>query len=346
MRLVRFLLAVASFAIIPSLHAQQAPPPKPPQTARQALIEILSGGADASKHLTVEVQKELQTKSSSGIAFTPGAILAGFHSQAGSGFKAFEAGPILFSSTDPRTHERTEVHVDNDDLNADEDTLQLSIHRLRDEKEISTAFQFISQISVGMKKQENIWRLNEIGVIAKVPVGDPALFRQLNEGMKASGTDVAVSGGVSMDPYSVLSPSEASQIPKVDIQTTLSLISFLEQNYAGQHPEQGFNCSLSNLMADAGPTQELGLDPQVKTGISNGYRINISGCQDIPSGSYQITAEPLSPSSGSKAFCTDATRNIRQSDDGRASTCLTSGKVPFHEQAPEPHTHVVIGDPR
>ncbi len=218
MRLVRCLLAVASFSIIPSVHAQQAPPPKPPQTARQALIEILSGGADASKHLTVEVQKEMQNKSSSGFAFNPGEVVAGFHSQAGSGFKTFETGPILFSNTDPRTHERTEVHVDNDDLNADEDTLQLSIHQFRDEKEIGTAFQFISQISVGMKKQENIWRLNEIGVIAKVPVGDPALFRQLNEGIKASGTDVAVSGGVSMDAYSVLSPSEASQIPKVDIQ--------------------------------------------------------------------------------------------------------------------------------
>ncbi len=343
MRLVRFLLSVASFAIIPILHAQQAPAPKPPQTARQALIEILSGRADVSKHLTVEVQKELQTKSSSGLAFTPGAILAGFHSQAGSGLKTFETGPVLCSSTDPRTHERTEVRVDNDDLNADEDTLQLSIHQFRDEKEIGTAFQFISQISVGMKKQENIWRLNEIGVIAKVPVGDPSLFRQLNEEMKASGTDIHVSGGVSMDPYSVLSSPEASQIPKVDVQTTLSLISFLEQNYAGQHPEQGFNCSLSNLMADAGPTEILGLDPQVKNGISNGYRINISGCQDVPSGAYQVTAEPLSPSAGNKAFCTDATHNIRQSDDGRGSTCLISGRVPVNKNfVPEPHTEVVV----
>ena len=244
MRLVRFLLAVASFSIIPSLHAQQAPPPKPPQTARQALIEILSGRADASKHLTVEVQKELQRQTEFGRRLHSRRNAGRFHSQAGSGFKTFEAGPILFSSTDPRTHERTEVHVDNDGLNADEDTLQLSIHQFRDEREIGTAFQFISQISVGMKKQENIWRLNEIGVIAKVPVGDTALFRQLNEGMKASGTDVAVSGGVSMDPNSVLSPSEASQIPKVDIQTTMSLISFQEQIYAGQHPEQWFSCSL------------------------------------------------------------------------------------------------------
>jgi hypothetical protein len=174
-------------------------------------------------------------------------------------------------------------------------------------------------------------------------VGDPALFRQLNEGMKASGTDLHVSGGVSMDPYSVSSSSEASQIPKVDIQTTVSLISFQEQIYAGQHPERGFSCSLSELLSDSNQSQSFGLDPQVKTGISNGYRINISGCQDIPSGSYQITAEPLSPSAGNKAFCTDATHNIRASDDGRGSTCLISGRVPVNKNlVPESHTEVVV----
>ena len=336
MRLLKSLLALAFFAIIPALNTQQ-PQSKRPQTAREALIEMFTGKVDLSKHLTVEVQKEFQNKSSSGFAFTPGAMLSGFRSQTGSRIKTFEVGPILFSSLDPRTHERTEVHVDNDDLNADEDTLQLSIHQFRDEKEIATAFQFISQISVGMKKQENIWRLNEIGVVAKVPVGDPALFRQLNEEMKASGTDVAVSGGVAMDSYSALSPAEASQAPKLDIPATISLVSLQEQIYAGQHPERGFSCSLPELLADA--NQSFGLDPQVKTGIWNGYRINISGCQDIPSGSYQITAEPLSPSAGNKAFCTDATHNIRVSDDGRGTTCLTAGKVP--KNFPQPRTEVV-----
>ena len=338
MRLLKSLLAIASFAIIPALNAQQ-PQSKPPQTAREALIEMFTGKVDLSKHLTVEVQKEFQNKSSSGFAFTPGAMLAGFRSQAGSRLKTFEAGPILFSSTDPRTHERTEVRVDSDDLNADEDTLQLSIHQFRDEKEIATAFQFISQISVGMKKQENIWRLNEIGVVAKVPVGDPALFRQLNEEMKTSGTDVAVSGGDGLHAYAALSSPEASQIPKLDIQATISLVSMQEQIYAGQHPERGFICSLPELLADSNQLQGFGLDSQVKSGIWNGYRINISGCQDIPSGSYQITAEPLSPSAGNKAFCTDATHNIRVSDDGRGTTCLTAGKVP--KNFPQPRTEVL-----
>jgi hypothetical protein len=331
MRLVKFLVFVASFASIPSLFAQQAPP-KAPQTARQALIEMFNGKVDISKHLTIEVQKEFQKKSGSGFAFTPGAMLAGFHSQAGSRLEMFETGPILLSSTDAKSHERTEVHVDNDDLNAEEDTLLLSIHQFRDEKEIDTPYQFLSQISIGMKKQENIWRLNEIALGAKFPVGDPALFRKLNEQTQAAGIDVAGTGTSDGIYGAKLGSAEASQIPKRDIQMTLSLISFQEEAYASRHPEQGFSCSLPDLLATVGESGAFGLDPQVKTGIFDGFRINVTGCQGIPAGSYQITAEPLSPSAGNKAFCTDATHNIRQSDDGRAATCLASGRVPARTQ--------------
>jgi len=43
------------------LLAQSQAPAPPPQTPRQALIEMISGGQEgAMKHLTVEMQKSLQ----------------------------------------------------------------------------------------------------------------------------------------------------------------------------------------------------------------------------------------------------------------------------------------------
>jgi hypothetical protein len=357
MRLVKVLLLPASLAAIlvpftnylsaqglstqaspaQSASGQQADA-KALQTARQALIEILTGTSDASKHLTLEVQKEMQKKSPPGLGFSPTAMLAGFHSAAaGLQVKTFDAGPILLSSSDPKTHERMDVQVDSDDLNADQETLQLSIHQFRDEKEIETPFQFISQISVGMKKQANVWRLNEIAIGAKFPVGDPALFRKLNEPSGAG------SGGEGMYAIAAGGTPESAGVPKRDLQTTLSFISMAEQMYAARHPDQGFTCSLPDLLAEDSEVAAFGLDPQVKTGIFDGYRITASGCQGIPVGSYQIAAEPLTASAGSKAFCTDATHNIRQSDDGRASTCLASGRVPSKGTAePNTRTHMVV----
>jgi hypothetical protein len=358
MRLVKVLLVSASFAAVfvlssnyllaqhSSTHAlpaqgasAQPPDSKVLQTARQALIEILTGRGDASKHLTVEVQNEMQKKPPSGVGFSPTAMLAGFHSVAGPHFKTFDAGQILLSASDPKTHERIELQVDSDDLNADQDTLQLSVHQFRDEKEIETPFQFISQISVGMKKQANIWRLNEIAVGAKFPVGDPALFRKFNEPAGAG----ARSGGEGMYAIAGGASPESAGIPKRDIQTTLSLLSIGEQMYASRHPDQGFTCSLPDLLAEDSEAAALGLDPQIKTGIFDGFRISASGCQGLPVGSYQIVAEPLLQSAGSKAFCTDATHNIRQSDDGRGSTCLASGRVPSKGSiVPDVHTHIVV----
>jgi hypothetical protein len=340
MRLVKVLLVRTSLAAILVLSTNylsaqhlsvqvppaqgasaQQPDSKVPQTARQALIDIFSG-ADITKHLTIEVQKEMQKKSPSGVAFGPAAMLAGFHTAAGAHFKTFDTGPILVLATDAKTHERTELHLDNDDLNADEDTLQLSIHQFRDEKEVETAFQFISQITIGMKKQENIWRLNEIAIGAKFPVGDPGLFKKLAD------PNVVGGGGESSGMYGAKVEVER---PKLNMEDTLRSLSYQEQMYAGQHPEQGFACSLTDLMGEAGTAAAFGLDPQVKTGLVDGFRISVSGCQGIPAASYQITAEPLSPSAGSKAFCTDATHNIRQSDDGRGSTCLASGRAPSNK---------------
>jgi hypothetical protein len=104
----------------------------------------------------------------------------------------------------------------------------------------------------------------------------------------------------------------------------VAMLAMAESMFARLHADVGFSCSLSDL---AESSQPFGLDAQIFNGVYNGYRFAVKGCEGNPVGSFQITGEPAAPQPGARAFCTDATQNLRESEDGRAATCLTAGKV-------------------
>ena len=62
--------------------------------------------------------------------------------------------------------------------------MDISFHQFRDgvEQDIPYAA-MLSRFTVGMKRQANIWRLNEISVNIKVPVGDPKLLEKFGNGV-------------------------------------------------------------------------------------------------------------------------------------------------------------------
>src|SRR5689334_15976345 len=166
-----------------ALYAQPQSQAPPPQTPRQALIEMISGGQEgAMKHLTVEMQKSLQGDGKSDSA----SQLAAFDQirSASSDFQVFETGQVLLSANDPKSHDKFEVHVDSDDLSGDTDSMDISFHQFRDgvEQDIPYAA-MLSRFTVGMKRQANVWRLNEISINIKVPVGDPKLLEKFGNGM-------------------------------------------------------------------------------------------------------------------------------------------------------------------
>jgi hypothetical protein len=104
----------------------------------------------------------------------------------------------------------------------------------------------------------------------------------------------------------------------------VEMLGMTEAMFARTHPEIGFTCTLADL---AKPNM-LNLDPRIFSGEPyHGYKFSLSGCQDKPSGSFRLVAEPVSPVAGTKAFCTDATNNVRSSADGLGSSCLAAGKV-------------------
>jgi len=305
-------LLIATSALSLAVSAQQTAQPKP-QTARQALLEMVTKGGNAvQRHLTVEVQNLLKGKKAADLAmltFKPeGAI------------EVFESGEVLFSYNDAAQHTKYEVHVDNDDLAGDEDSLLLSIHSFRDGKEQDNEWSFMSpHITVSMKLQENIWRVDKLSVGAEFPIGDPKFFESTF--MKMANGEAA---GAHL---SVLGPGARNldaPAPMKRPEQTVRMLGFAETAFARQHPDVGFTCTLSDL---AEWSKMTGVDQQVLTGNYNGYRFVLGGCEGKPAGSFQIIAEPLLGGKGAKAFCTDATGNLRVDDTGRGATCLASGKV-------------------
>ena len=171
----------------------------------------------------------------------------------------------------------------------------------------------LSRFTVGMKRQANVWRLNEISVNIKVPVGDPKLLEKFGNGMPGM-IGAKVGGSASSKPEKPrdMAPREA-----------ITMVAFAESTFARSHPETGFTCTL----ADLAKSNPFNLDPRIFSGEPyRGYKFSLSGCQDKPSGSFRLVAEPVAPAAGAKAYCTDATNNVRSSDDGLGSSCLASGK--------------------
>jgi len=306
------LVVVLAFLASTAVYAQPQAQAPPPQTPRQALIEMISGGQEGvMKHLTLEMQKSLQAdgKNSS-------AQLAVFDQikSASSNFQVFETGEVLLSANDPKNNEKVEVHVDSDDLSGDTDNMDISFHQFRDgvEQDIPYAA-MLSRFTVGMKRQANIWRLNEISVNIKVPVGDPKLLEKFGDGMPGMiGGKIGGSASGKPEKPREMAPREA-----------ITMVAFAESTFARSHPETGFTCTL----ADLAKSNPFNLDPHIFTGEPyHGYKFSLSGCQDKPSGSFHLVAEPVSAAAGAKAYCTDATNNVRISADGLGSSCIASGK--------------------
>src|SRR5258708_213110 len=173
---MRFPTATLFLALFTStvLFAQTQASPPPPLTAREALVEMITGGQKGlMKHLTVEVQDLLNKRENKQGA----AMLATFNvgQQFGADMQTFPTGSTLLIVNEPAQHKKLEGHIDNDDLSGDQDTLQLSLHSRRDGQEQhdeGDEWAFTSShITITMNKQQNVWCLSNVGVGLEFPLG-------------------------------------------------------------------------------------------------------------------------------------------------------------------------------
>ena len=303
---MRCLFAVAVVLLLASLLGAQISSvlnPPPPQTARQALIEMFFGTSanHLEKHLPDVTRKTFQRMDSgNGQSFlSEFSMLATQAKAEGAAFQIFDTGTTLLTAEDPRGvgNEKAEITVERDDLIGDEDQIELALHMTRSGKE--ETLPFIPRFTFSMKMESDAWRLNEISVAVRLPLADPDFLKNIEDRQRSQNEQVTI--------WSVRQVTTA------------------EKAYHSAHG--GFACSLSAL-GSAGRQPGTGngaylYDPQLASGKKNGYIFAISGCDGSH---YKVVAEPAAPDSGQRALCSDDGGAIRASADGKATTCLASGE--------------------
>jgi TonB family protein len=292
---------VCIFALLLSLPlAAQAP--APPQSPRQALIEMFFGSTPnhLEKHLPDATRNTL-TKMASGNGVNTIAAFDMIASQAkanGAKLETFDTGPILFQAEDPRTGGKVEITVERDDLSGDEDQIELALHMTKDGKEQSLPF--TPRFTFTMKSESDVWRLNEISVTVRLPLADPAFLKSIEERQRGQNEQAAT----------------------WKLQTIINA----ENSYHAVHGT--YACTLSDLRrvsreSNDGKSATVDmLSGDLASGKSAGYIFAISGCDG---GRYEIAAEPATPDSGQRAFCSDESGKVRAATNGKATACISSG---------------------
>jgi hypothetical protein len=297
--LVLFLLLAASLGA-----AAQTKTELPPQTARQALIEMFTGkDADAfEKHLPEATRRALLHKGDTEQAsfLRQFASLSRRLSAPETVLQTFDAGPLLLSVGDASGQDRIEVTIERDGLMGEENEIELSFQLFH--KAELAALPVWPRLVFAMKQEKDIWRVSEATLSLHVPLEDPAYLEAMSKLQNAENEGIA--------------------------QARLSALVQLENNYAAKHPERGYSCTLSDLnRAEPEPGREPeAVDPAVGNQESNGFHFSLAGCDGVPATAFHLTGVPIDPDAGMKAFCADNTGRVRFASDGTAATCWSSGE--------------------
>jgi len=296
--LVLLQLALAQTPTLPNQVAQQS--------ARQALLEMVLARYPAPffAHLP-EAAKKLAKADVTILPLQEISQAVGSLQWPGKALETFDTGPVLLRSEDSFSHQLIEVSVESESDGLDEDQLQLSLHLYRDGK--PHPLPFIPAAVVTMKFEKDVWRLDDIAVNLRLPLGDQEFLDGLTPDRRPS---------------------------KVEERETTALnhlrtLSTVEVSYAALFPEQGFACALAELGGHDEPTPSAAglIDAELASGQLDGYFFSIEVCSGSPVNAYSITAVPENRQTGLRAFCSDESGTIRFSEDGNGNTCLNEGEL-------------------
>jgi TonB family protein len=309
---------VSPIAVAQTAASQAAPP----QTARQALIEMFFGQAPdhLEKHLPDITRRTFEklggANGQSGLGMF--SMLASQSKAGKNNFETFETGSTFLTVKQPPggNYEKMDVTVEREDLVGDKDEIELAPRMIRDGKE--DTLPFILHFTFAMKMESGIWRLNDVSVALQVPLADPTFLKGIEERQIRQNEQLAL--------------------------VAMRAIIVAENLYQSEHG--GFSCSLAAL-ENAGKTSGSArrnslYRPQLAAGRKNGYTFTISECD---ASHYHAVAEPVAPDSGQRAYCADESGTVRASADGKAASCLASGEV-VQEKVPAAGVPVVSTAPQ
>lgn len=286
--------------------ASQTSAPPPPQSARQALIEMFlgKGDKDFERHLPEAACQALIHKGETpdtSVVLRISTIGREMVAQ-GEHIETFDVGPALLVSTQSDGHERIEVAVEHDSLLGEEDEIELSIHYYKD-GQLQT-LPVVPRLIFTFKQENDIWRLNEVTAAAHVPLTDPDYLKELRK--------------------------EQNEANETAARNRVSNIASAETNYASGHPDQGYACTLATLFPQT-PAEEGGpsYPAEIANAESNDYRFTLTGCEGSPASQFRVIAVPTDSGAGLKTFCADESGTLKFVTGGKSSSCFTQGEAVF-----------------
>jgi hypothetical protein len=321
MRRIIFSLAIA-IGCAAMLPGQQNPSQ---QTARQALVEMFFSKTPGTfvEHLPAVTRTALVRAGTMANLEQLSLLTSQVHAQNQSDFQTFETGPVLLSVNDPKTNQKFEVTVQDDAMHGEVDDILLSFKVYKNGEPQATPY--MPQLTFSMKKEAQLWTLNEISLTVHLPLTDPNLLKAFTEGMMKARTQTGAT-------TTLVSHNETPAQPTgsdTAVIGALRSIVTAETTYAVTYPSVGFTCTLSDLDGFGGGEPNEHQAMLLNSGLAGGHRYGfvfaLSGCTASPSPKFRLTAAPNASAFGRKAFCTDQSGVIRSSNDGDPETCLTRG---------------------
>ncbi len=302
-----------------------------PQTARQALIEMLFSKTPGSleKHLPEAMLAAVHTAPPGSPASMLGSfsVLTSQMQNRGGQFQSFEAGPILMTAEDPTTHSKLEAILVRDDLRGIKDEIEVSFRASKDGESQTAGIS--PRLTFAMVQEQGIWRLHDLTLAIGFSLTDANFLKALTTPVKppqtVATTSVMQSPSANNVSFGAITTNESSAT------ASIRAINTAQVSYAATYPDRGFACSLSAMggMGSGSTPDEhhaMLLDPRLSNGRKNGYVFKISSCSGSPATSYAVIAAPADPSSGTKTFCSDQSAVLRTVPNGGAESCLSSGK--------------------
>jgi hypothetical protein len=317
MRLIRLVSLFVAVAGGISLRAQTptATPP-PPQSARQALLEMFLGKGenDFTKHLPEAAHQALIHKGDSpetNVILKISTVGRQLTAQ-GEHLESFETGPNLLVSEQNASHEKYEIAVEHDTLIGEDDEIELSVHYYKDGQ--LQSLPVVPRLIFTLRQEKEIWRLTEVTAAVHAPLTDPDYLKGLRKDQNESNETAA--------------------------QNRVVTVATAETNYAARHPDRGYTCTLATLVAPEPGAQpgESGFvyDPGQGNEEWSGYRFAIAGCDGSPAAKYRITAVPLESDAGMKTFCADESGALKFVTTGKSSSCFSRGQPVNSPPVPAP----------
>jgi hypothetical protein len=294
---------------------------RPTQNARQALLEMFFSKTPGTfeKHLPEPTRAALRKGDGQGLSLLQQfSLLSSQINSQGQQLQTFEAGPTLMVVEDSRTNSKFDIMVERDDLRGEAEEIELSFHAYKDGQPQAS---FVSpHLTFLMKQQTGVWRLNEITVAIHMALDNPEFLNEMTK-------NIAGLGATNMAGFGDTRPAAANESAAISSIRTLNTA---EVTYAATYPNRGYTCSLWDLDGfgsnQASEHHAMLIDSGLATGKKAGYVFTLSSCAGSPASMFKVTAVPAEPAIGARSFCSDQSAVIRYSMDGKAATCVTSGK--------------------